>query len=177
MRDKLRRRTLLTLLLALYMTQPSHADDSSRAFYQLSDRPVSALDLGFYRLDLEIHETLKPRISDLMNTRSQQISMRSYLTVGQTTDMILVIEAGLLDDSSPRTPQQARSICTKITDNMALFFLHHPLIDYFESKDPFQEKLDDDLSAKLNETLHLSAKVPTGQGLPEQRCIRPLNFI
>jgi hypothetical protein len=154
------------------------ADSSSRAFYQLSDRPLTALDLGFYRMELDINDKLRPVLADLLNTRTEQVAVRDYLTVGQTTDMVLVIEASLKGAfDSDRSLNQAKNLCEKITNEMAVFYFKHPLIKYFESRDPFADKMPKELEGQLEEALRLSAIVSTGAGLPEHRCIRPLNFL
>ena len=171
--------SLLTVLsIIASRSGTDFADSSSRAFYQLSDRPLTALDLGFYRMELDINEQLRPALADLLNTRTEQVAVRDYLTVGQTTDMVLVIEASLKGAfDSDRSLNQAKNLCEKITNEMAVFYFKHPLFKYFESKDPFADKMPKELEGQLEDALRLSAIVSTGSGLPEHRCIRPLNFM
>ncbi len=153
------------------------ADDSARAFYQLAERPVTLIDMGFYRLNLDLDKQLIPNVADLLNTREEQIGMRSYLSSSPDTDIILIVEArlkGAFDDS--RSTRKAKALCDKITAESALYFFRNPLIDYFQTFDPFEEPLPDELESHLESALRLSAIVPTKEGLPEYRCMRPLKL-
>lgn len=164
----------LSMLFAMF-SPPSKADSSARAFYQLADRPLTLLDLGFYRINLDIEDQLTPRVARLLNTRPEQLGIRSYLSAAQKTDMILVIETRLKTGfENTRTSEKAKLLCDKITAEVATFYRQHPLIGYFESFDPFEEPLPDTLKGQLSDALRLSAIVPTSDNLPDMRCMRPL---
>ncbi len=170
---------LKALLISLFMVASGivKADDSARAFYQLAERPVTLIDMGFYRLNLDIENQLIPNVADLLNTRDEQIGMRAYLSSSPETDIILIVETrlkGAFDDS--RSARKAKALCDKITAESALFFFRNPLIDYFQTFDPFEEPLPKELAGQLESALRLSAIVPTKEGLPEYRCMRPLKL-
>ncbi len=167
---------LIVLIIGFASVTGLRADDSSRAYYILSDRPLSLLDLGFYRMDLDIAQRLIPILTDLLNTRPEQLSVRNYLTVGQKTDMELIIETQLLGADYERSTRQAKSLCDKITTQMSLFYFRNPVGSYFKSRDPFQEKLPKELYEQLDDTLRLKAIVPLGAGLPAYSCTRPLKL-
>lgn len=167
------------MLISLFMVASSvvKADDSARAFYQLAERPVTLMDMGFYRLNLDIESQLIPNVADLLNTRDEQIGMRAYLSSSPETDIILIVETrlkGAFDDT--RSTRKAKALCDKITAESALYFFRNPLIDYFQTFDPFEEPLPKELAGQLESALRLSAIVPTKEGLPEYRCMRPLRL-
>lgn len=171
--------TLKALLLStlILISRAIKADDSARAFYQLAERPVTLIDMGFYRLNLDLDKQLIPNVANLLNTRDEQIGMRAYLSSSPETDIILIVESrlkGAFDDS--RSSQKAKLLCDKITAELALYFFRNPLINYFQTFDPFEEPLPKDLAEHLESSLRLSAIVPTKEGLPEYRCMRPLKL-
>lgn len=169
--------TAITLTAVLLIGSSGlRADTSARTFYQLADRPLSLLDLGFYRLNLDLKDKVTPKVARLINTRPAQIGVRSYLSAAKKTDMILVIETRLKSGfENTRSPEQAKQLCEKITQEVATFYRQNTLIDYFQSFDPFTDQLPRELKGQLEEALRLSAIVPTSNSLPEVRCMRPLN--
>lgn len=165
----------LALITSSLQLNPSWADDSSRSFYILADTPVSYLDLGLYRLDLAQEKELKPEIARLLNTRDEGVQIRNFITVGQNTDMILVLETSLNAVADrQRTKEQAERICKLLLDAQERFMRTRPIIEYFKSKDPFLDKFPAELAANLERTIRLVARVPTGSVLPTTQCSRPL---
>ena len=165
------------LLFGLLSSIPaaSASDNSSRTLYILADTPVSHLDLGLYRLDLALNSELRPELARFLNILPDRIHMRTYITVGQNTSMVLVLETSV--DAAPdreRSKLQAENICDLVQGAQIRFMRANRLVNFFKSKDPFTDKRPADFSADLESVLRLKARVPSGGTLPTTECMRPL---
>ncbi len=164
------------LFVLLCSTQATSAsDNSSRTLYILADTPVSHLDLGLYRLDLAMESELRPELARFLNIRPDRIQMRTYITVGQNTTMVLVLETTV--DAAPdreRSKLQAENICDLVQGAQVRFMRANRLISFFNSKDPFTDTRPSDFAANLESVLRLKVRVPSGGLLPITECMRPL---
>ena len=173
---QLRQLMSIFLLTLLCSTQASSAsDNSSRTLYILADTPVSHLDLGLYRLDLALESELRPELARFMNVLPDRIHMRTYITVGQDTSMVLVLETTV--DAAPdreRSKLQAENICDLVQGAQVRFLRANRIISFFNSKDPFSDKRPAEFAADLESVLRLKVRVPSGGMLPTTECMRPL---
>lgn len=171
--SQLRSVVLFALLCSTQATSAS--DNSSRTLYILADTPVSHLDFGLYRLDLALESELRPELARFLNILPDRIQMRTYITVGQNTSMVLVLETTV--DAAPdreRSKLQAENICDLVQGAQVRFMRANRLISFFNSKDPFTDKRPSDFAANLESVLRLKARVPSGSMLPTTECVRPL---
>lgn len=168
-------RALLAVLSICLIPLSWASDNSSRTLYILSDTPVSHLDLGLYRLDLALESELRPELARFLNILPDRIHTRTYVTVGQDTSMVLVLETTV--DAAPdreRSKLQAENICELVQGAQVRFMRTNRLITFFNSKDPFTDKRPMDFAANLESVLRLKGRVPSGGALPTTECMRPL---
>lgn len=168
----------ISLLLALFLSINCWAlgqDNSSRTLYILSDTPVSHLDFGLYRMDLALETELRPELARFMNILPDRIRMRTYITVGQETSMILVIET-TIDETADRerSELQAENICDLVQSAQLGFLRANRLKTFFASKDPFTDKRPDGFAEDLESLVQLKVRVPRGGMLPFVECMQPL---
>lgn len=168
-------RSLLLTLVMICSHSAQSSDNSSRTLYILADTPVSHLDFGLYRLDLALERELVPELASFMNVLTDQIHMRTYVTAGQDTSMILIIET-TIDAASDRerSKLQAQNICELIQGAQVRFMRANRLITFFQSKDPFSDQRPEDFATHLESVLRLKARVPSGGMLPTTECMRSL---
>ena len=168
-------RSVLLVALLCSSLATSASDNSSRTLYILADTPVSHLDLGLYRLDLALESQLRPELARFMNILPDRIHMRTYITVGQDTSMVLVLET-TVDAAADRerSKLQAENICDLVQGAQVRFMRANRITSFFNSKDPFTDRRPADFAANLESVLRLKVRVPSGGALPTTECMRPL---
>lgn len=166
----------LTLALVLSLsTLANSSDNSSRTLYILADTPVSHLDLGLYRLDLALGTQLAPELARFLNMLPDMIHMRTYITVGQNTSMVLIVET-TVDAAADRerSKLQSENICDLVQGAQLRFFRANRINTFFNSKDPFSDKRPAEFEANLESVVRLKVRVPSGGMLPTTECMTPL---
>lgn len=168
--------TSLVFALILSFSQLGIAsDNSSRTFYLLSDTPVSHLEFGLYKLDLELAQSFRPDLARFLNMREDAIGLRTYISAGRDTGMELIFETTAKATADrERSTLQAENICELVLGAQVRFMRTNRLISFFKAKDPFIDPFPAELSDDLDKALIIKAKVPTGGILPTVECSQPL---
>lgn len=171
-------RSLLLCCVMTFSLDVFSSDNSSRTLYILADSPVSQLDLGLYRLDLALEQVLRPELANFLNIIPEMVHNRTFITVGQTTSMVLVLETKI--DAAPdreRSKLQSENICDLVQGAQVRFMRANRLANFFISKNPFSDKRPEDFSQNLESVLRLKVRVQMGGLLPEVVCNRSLTEV